>query len=154
MGLIGAGTELQTCDGFDYSLASTEKKAKVASFSLDRFFEKYPRSLHSAQPLYNSDNAPINNYAPDWAQISASAKAAAHWTCQNPRCGIDLSEPGKRQYLHVHHRDGQKKNNSPSNLVVLRLRCHAEEPAHSHLKMSSEYRLFTDMLWLMGESLR
>ena len=33
-------------------------------------------------------------------------------------------------FLHVHHKDGIKGNNKPSNLEVLCMLCHREKPFH------------------------
>jgi len=129
-------------EGFDDTLGGPERKARVSAFTLDKFFTTYPRSLHPKNPQFNSDNAPLNTYTEDWAKVSAAAKAAAMWRCQQPACRIDLSAPDKRRFLHVHHLDGLKFNNSPSNLRVECLGCHAEETAHEHMKNTAEYQQF------------
>ena len=38
--------------------------------------------------------------------------------------------------LHVHHRDHNKNNNSPANLMCLCRDCHAKMPAHEHMNKS------------------
>lgn len=127
-------------DGFSVALPTTRKKEFVRSFKLERFFEKYPLSLHLETPKYNSDNAPINEYPKNWSEISSRARQDANWKCQ--RCGIDLYRKEYRQYLHVHHKNGLKHDCSAGNLLVICVQCHADEPEHSHMKGLLDYKEF------------
>jgi 5-methylcytosine-specific restriction endonuclease McrA len=121
----------------------------VRSFTLESFFVQYPRSLHTATPTYNADNAPLNTYAPDFGNISANVRTAAGYKCQ--RCKIDLSAKPLRKYLHVHHIDGSKFNNSVTNLKALCLECHAEELIHHHMKNLPDYWLFRQLKATLNE---
>jgi hypothetical protein len=127
-------------DGFRTDWQRAKRRSAVQSFGLEKFFARYPRSLHTSNPRYNSDNAPLNNYTPDFGEISEKAKAARNWRCEE--CGLNLSLKANRRFLHTHHIDGGKSNNSLDNLRVLCIGCHADEPVHQHMKRLPEYVLF------------
>jgi hypothetical protein len=127
-------------DGFRMEWHKPRRRTAVQAFTLGRFFEKYPRSLHTSNPKYNSDDAPLNNYPPDFDEISERTRAAKNWKCEE--CELDLSAKPHRRFLHTHHIDGDKSNNSDDNLKVLCLGCHAEEPLHGHVKQSPQYKAF------------
>ena len=111
----------------------------MQAFTLEEFFTQYPRSLHTENPKYNSDNAPLNNYSDDFGEVSIKAKSAANWVCQ--KCSIDLSS--EKKFLHTHHMDGAKFDNSRDNLKVLCYGCHADEPGHQHMKRHPDFALFS-----------
>jgi len=125
-------------DGFRIEWSRDRRIRVVRGFSLDGFFSKYPKSLHLEAPRYNSDNAPLNNYAADFSHISDRLRAAARYRCQ--ACNFDCSARGLRRFLHTHHIDGDKSNNSPLNLKVLCLDCHAKE--HHHMRTLPDFREF------------
>ena len=114
------------------------KKSIVARCTPAQFFERHPRPLHSHLPARGADTAPLNVYSPNFPEISRSMKDRSGWRCEG--CMADLSEPSRRKYLNVHHRDGDRTNDSPSNLKVLCVACHGEEPNHQHMKATPSYR--------------
>jgi hypothetical protein len=128
-------------DSFEMKWEKNKRLNFVREFKIESFFEKYPKSLHAKTPLYNSDNAPLNVYADDFKGISRSIRSAANWCCQ--QCGINLSAPENRKWLHVHHKNGLKHDNSRSNLEALCIGCHAKEPGHAHMKSNLNYLEFT-----------
>lgn len=111
----------------------------LKSFTLDEFFEKYTSQIR-IEPTHTNVTAPPNEYTVHWDNISRRFKERANWTCE--KCHVSLLD--KREYLHVHHRDGHKNNNSSENLQVLCMACHAEFPQHDHLKQQPEYFEFID----------
>jgi hypothetical protein len=128
-------------DGFVMKWSQTKRSDFVKFFKIDRFFEKYPRSLHSQSPRYNSDNAPLDAYTEDFDEISKKIRNDIGWRCQ--KCGINLSKPRDRKWLHVHHINGRKSDNSKDNLEAICIGCHAEQPNHTHLKYSPDYNEFS-----------
>jgi len=139
--------ELLSLDGFSIDGWKRSRRLEyVSAFQLEEFFRRFPRSLHVEVPTYNADDAPLNNYTPDFPEVSRRAKQAAGYRCQRPTCGHDLSSPAFRKFLHVHHRNGQKSDNSLANLEVLCIRCHAEAEGHGHMRSLPEYREFMSML--------
>lgn len=119
-------------DGFEMKFPRQERLDFVKLFKVDHFFEKYPRSLQPTNPKYNSDNAPLNQYADNFNAISLKVRNDAGWRCQE--CGVDLSALANRKKLHVHHKNGLKHDNSKENLIALCIDCHAKMPNHGHMK--------------------
>jgi hypothetical protein len=115
----------------------------VAEFVPDDFFKVYPRSLHTLKPKHDSDSAPLNEYPPDFPEISERLRRENGWKCQ--KCHRNLSEPRLRQYLHVHHVNGIRSDNTRQNLKIFCIACHAEEPYHSHVRKSPDYAEFSKL---------
>lgn len=128
-------------DGFRLEWARDRRGRAVQAFKLDKFFKKYPKSLHHQTPKYTSDNAPLNNYVPGFSDISASIRQAQGYKCE--KCGFDCTAKNYRRFLHTHHVDGDKSNNSRLNLKVLCLECHAKE--HSHMSRLPELKEFLEI---------
>ena len=127
--------------GYHPSLSRTQKDQLVAGFELAGFFRVYPRSLQ-VDALKEASMQPANLYPETWAALSQQLRAHARWMCV--QCGINLSAQEHRKFLHVHHRNGLKHDNSPQNLAVLCVGCHAQQPRHEHLKHSvlyAQYRM-------------
>ena len=73
----------------------------------------------------------IFGYTKDWEKISTAYRISKDYTCE--RCGLHIDNVFDRQYMHVHHRDGNKLHNHTSNLECLCIRCHAHTDAiHEH----------------------
>lgn len=127
-------------DGFLIGWPKTKREIFVKQFTIEHFFEKYPRSLHVTNPTYNSGNAPLNNYTEDFNAISIKIREHHKWICQ--QCWIDLSDIKQRHWLHVHHINGLKYDNNPENLQCICVKCHADKPNHNHMKQLPEYSNF------------
>jgi hypothetical protein len=128
-------------DGFTYNWNRQQRQKHVASFTPARFFEQYPRLLdHTSNQ--GADVAPLNSYTHDFDNISREVRESAGWKCQAQSCRFDCSSQVLRHYLHVHHIDGNKANNSRSNFKVLCIECHAKQPLHAHLKNTPQYKNF------------
>ena len=75
-------------------------------------------------------------YSENWRKISRKLKEDANYICS--KCGLDFS--GYKKFLHVHHKDANKINNTRENLKVLCIECHSKEPYHGHLKQNPMYK--------------
>jgi hypothetical protein len=127
-------------NSFSIQGSSYARKSAVSGFSIASFFERYGGSLFNETPKYSDQDAPVNEYPVNFSYVSNQVRAGRHWTCED--CGVTLSGLGERQYLHTHHKNGVKSDNSPSNLVVLCVACHAQQPQHAHLRRSEAFRQF------------
>src|SRR6266702_5808661 len=120
-------------NGFKNNLSRRERKPHVDAFTPANFFEQYPRLLDGIG--HDEENvAPINAYPTDFPQISNQVRAVAGWRCQEVTCRYDCSPPSLRQYLHVHHLNGNRADSSRRNLKAVCIECHAKQPRHSQLK--------------------
>jgi hypothetical protein len=128
-------------NGFRMYWGRPQRTRAVRSFSLGEFFQQYPRSLHTQAPKYNSDNAPLNIYSPDFERVSKVVRAAAGYRCES--CEVGLSLEAHKRFLHTHHIDGDKSNNDISNLKALCLVCHAKE--HPGMKSLPEFKQFQQL---------
>lgn len=102
-------------EGFDPQWPRPKRHAVVSAFTPETFFALYPRTFHSALPRYGSENAPIDDYSPDFAELSRSMRAAHSWRCQ--RCAHSFVSSRLQKYLEVHHINGDRRDNGTNNQI-------------------------------------
>lgn len=107
-------------------------------FDLEAFFEEYGGSRIVRKPLHSDTSAPLNVYTPDFSSTSKTIRQQHGYKCD--ACGLGLTQ--HPQFLHVHHRNADKSDNRITNLTVLCIGCHAEEPMHRHVQNSPTYGQF------------
>ena len=107
------------------------------SFPLNEWIEN-PMSA-SQLPKVELDICTVpNRYTENWPKISRKLKEQEQYFCQE--CGKDFSDKECKKFLHVHHMDADKRNNTRENLKVLCIECHCKEHNHKHMKQSSMYK--------------
>jgi len=127
-------------DSFSYRLQSKRRREIVRDFTIARFFEQFPKTLHLRRPRHDYISAPVNEYSPGFSEAAKGYKAQRDWKCD--KCGLDFSGPTERRFLHVHHKNGLKYDDTPDNWRALCLGCHAEEPQHTHMTRPDNFKEF------------
>ena len=123
----------------------SSNEVKWDSFDIAEYFRKYPAKFRRP-PSRSSDKVKPNKYSDDWHEISRKYRDRKKWTCE--RCHVDLSSSSR--LLDVHHKDGNKRNNKPRNLMALCKICHSEQPHHNHMGVSKQDR--EEIIRLRGNS--
>lgn len=126
--------------GWNSSEATSMRLAFVKKFTPGRFFELFPKSLHTQKPKYTAHDAPLNVYTPDFSDISTTLRSQSGWECAD--CKVKIRKSEHRKFLQTHHKNGARYDNRPENLEVLCMACHASRPHHSHMKSDPRYREF------------
>jgi hypothetical protein len=67
----------------------------------------------------------IYGYTKDWQFISKLYRTKMNFTCEN--CSIKINDNYDKRFLEVHHKNGDKLNNSDSNIECLCVLCHSNE---------------------------
>lgn len=120
------------CLGFlNYENAKYDDSFYVAKrFSIGQFFAAYS-SFFEYLPGRDAGHRGEEGYAKDWPRIAARYKADQDFRCE--ACGVNLRN--QKMLLHVHHRNGVKSDNKPSNLAALCAACHREQADHQHMRV-------------------
>lgn len=95
-------------------------------------FAELLKNTEEAQPEPNTE-IDIFGYVKDWEVISRAYRTTHDYTCE--RCGLKIEDPFDQQYIHVHHKNGNKLDNRESNLECLCLRCHANVDEHHYNRL-------------------
>jgi len=109
-----------------------------SKFDMETWLELDSDNTLDRVPRFDEYSAPKNAYTSDFQEISRKARSLARFKCS--LCKADLSEQMLQKYLHVHHINGIKSDNSSFNLKVVCIKCHAELPSHSHIRALPEYK--------------
>jgi hypothetical protein len=93
------------------------------------------REMRDTEDFFNTlDNKDIEEqdieidifgYVKGKEKISKAYRKKMEYRCEE--CGIQCRNPMHRRWWHVHHIDGDKTNNSESNLECLCVECHAKK---------------------------
>ena len=65
----------------------------------------------------------LSGYLWNWEKISDGYRKKKNYTCE--RCGFKATTMFGRKNMHVHHKDGNKLNNTAENFECLCIACHA-----------------------------
>lgn len=118
----------------DYkTLTPKEKHVIWHNFDIEKFFEEYHPKF-SSLPSRTARSAKKSGYPDNWSEISNRVRSLYNWKCEC--CGVDLSAPKHRKLLDVHHINGVKEDNRPSNLRALCKLCHKMQPQHQNYYIS------------------
>jgi hypothetical protein len=107
-----------------------KKHYSVDNFDIADFFEHFPNTPITYKPPHSDEDAPAQDYPPNWYSIAQSYKERHGWTCK--QCKINLDS--HRYLLHVHHLAGVKSYQQNYDLKALCVLCHSEQPNHQHMK--------------------
>ena len=146
---INGKTRLKVCKNclskLNYRRAGRTRDQIVAEFDLKAFFATYQSSF----PHMPSRRAGQfdGQYTADWGEVARRYKETKNFTCES--CHLDLRNA--LSLLHVHHINGVKTNNSPSNLKALCIQCHSQQPDHQHITISDENaQRIAELRWEQG----
>ncbi len=109
------------------NVSAKERHRIVELFDVEKFFTTFS-SVFKKIPRKFAKNV-SKGYADNWKSISSNLRKEMNYTCQE--CFVNLSN--NKNLLHVHHLNGVKSDNNPSNLKVLCADCHRKEPFHERM---------------------
>ena len=116
------------------------KKFTIFNFQMDEYLklstEKIKRIITDCYAEYSIPNV----YSKDFDKISYRYKESVGWKCENLTCPHGRGPFPK--YLHTHHKNMDKTDNTYINLESLCISCHSKKPNHQHIKRSATYKEF------------
>ena len=136
--------ELNICQNClnEYNSYYKENKKK-SDFIVKEFLEKNIK--HTEFKNVDLDICTIPSaYSQNWSAISKQMKEMYKYICQE--CFEDYSNKDLKKFLHTHHINANKSDNSRENLKVLCIACHANQYNHSHLKNRPDYANFMNLI--------
>ena len=83
----------------------------------------------------SNEEVDIFGYTKNWEMISKAYRELHNYTCE--RCGLHIENSFDQQYIHVHHRNGNKADNQRENLECLCLRCHASVDKNHQARLTT-----------------
>jgi hypothetical protein len=123
-------------DNFSLHRRQKEQRAKfVSAFTLTRYFLIYPKTFILEMPQHTEATSPKNDYTPDFRKLADGIKRMRNFRCE--ACAINLSN--HKKFLHAHHKNGIQYDNRDSNIAILCIQHHAEQPYHTHMKRHPDF---------------
>jgi len=117
----------------------------VENFNLKRFYEKNESFFDfDTSKLEKGEEAKINVYSQRWREISTQFKTRKDYTCEE--CGWKPNDSYEKRFVHTHHQNRDKTNNTKENLKVLCIECHSNvDGYHTQIKSSENYKEFIEI---------
>lgn len=114
------------------SYPDEKDKFSYPSFDLNGFLGTFGTD-HTYKPTYSEEGAPENEYTTDWGDISKRYRESVGWKCEGKYHLGDNDFSGNIGFLHVHHKNSIKSDNSESNLEALCAICHKSISGHENM---------------------
>ena len=111
-GRIYKGVNLHLCS---YCQRMLNKTSDNDISDTDDFYRKYGGENEVVE-------LDVKGYTMNWNILSRKYRENKNYICES--CGIDLTK--YKRLLDVHHKDGNKTNNSKDNLIALCVECHSK----------------------------
>jgi hypothetical protein len=115
--------------GYSKSLPFAQKEKIFQNFSMEEFLTQYSTLFRQMPKEISGKDR--GGYTDDWKEISDRYRASVGYKCE--QCTIDLSS--HKNLLHTHHKNGDKNDNSNSNLKALCVDCHRQQPNHEYMRI-------------------
>ena len=114
----------------------------VENFNLKKFHEENNSFFNFDTSRFESgEEARPNVYPREWTRISKQMKTKKNYTCE--KCNWQVKDSYERRFIHTHHENGDKMNNTNDNLIVLCIECHSNvDIYHSRIKLQDNYKEF------------
>lgn len=112
----------------------------VENFKLEKFHNQNNSFFDDidVSSMEKGEYARPNVYSRLWDTISRQIKINRNYTCE--KCGYIPKIDYEKRFIHTHHINGNKHNNSEDNLQVLCIKCHSEvDSFHARIKGSANY---------------
>jgi len=112
-----------------------QKNLFFEPFNLKRFFDRHDSSVPKTVRRIETVTT-RQDYQPDHDELAKAYKEKADHTCQ--KCNVVC--PAGGGLLNLHHCNGDPSDNRHSNLRVLCLLCHSNEPYHGQVGRTTSAR--------------
>ena len=120
-----------------------DKEIMWGNFNYKDFFENM-QIQHLANLNFEDYRiSRVNLYPKNFNEISRNYRASKNWICEE--CKIDLSVKMYNKFLHTHHINANKSDNSIFNIKAICIECHSNKPKHDFMKNSPDYSEFMMM---------
>jgi len=113
----------------DYKGYRDNREKTYNEFSIKEYFKIYDSQI-SVLPPHTVNTAPLNTYSRNFGEISYNFKKMKGWICEICKQNFSSRKP----LLHTHHKNSDKSDNRPENLMALCKDCHKEQPDHGHMR--------------------
>lgn len=114
---------LRPCKNCKVALANNPTLRRVNS-SVDFAALIAEINREQAVNLAKDSDVDVFGYTRNWHEISEKIRSERNYKCE--KCGIQITNTFDRQYIHVHHKNGIKTDNSERNLQCLCIDCHSK----------------------------
>ena len=125
------GRELKKVEGLPLCNYCRKIVLKYGNMDSSDFVEMLRSANDKQQEDYEGVELDLFGYTKDWDMISKAYREKHNYTCE--KCGLHIEDDYYKQFIHVHHKNGDKLNNNENNLQCLCLYCHAHVD-ENHLK--------------------
>ncbi len=114
----------------------------VRNFNLEDFHKQNSSFFDfDTSSLEKGEYAKPNVYNRKWNEISTQIKIRKNYTCED--CGWKPQNEYQQRFIHTHHQNGDKTNNTKDNLRVLCIECHSNvDSYHTRIKSNYNYQEF------------
>lgn len=123
-------TDLQICKECAKHLRNHYKIA-MGTNTFNNFILALEENPRTKQTLVDA-----SGYILNWRQVSHCFRDFKRFTCE--KCGFKAGSEKQQKFLHTHHLNGIKTENTRANMQCLCVKCHSEVDEHHKNKFALE----------------